>query len=216
LAPARRVGTALLQLGNLVDLKMYGLASPGKHTALIELGAIPIDYHSQDFVETLRRAEPDGLDAVFNGMAEDYLRRGNGGAAARGTLVHYGAPQSLLRFLVFLAHFIWLNVVPDGKAILGYGTHRVDPRCSRKTGSHSSHCWLKAKSNPSSRRSSHPGSGPGESAAGKRQRRRQRRFAGAGIVVKSLRRATAARKHFIADSILLYAILDSSLQAGSG
>ena len=49
-----------------------------------------------------------------------------------GTLVHYGAPQSLSRFVVFLAQFIWLNVVPDGKAILGYGTHRVDPRLLRE------------------------------------------------------------------------------------
>jgi NADPH:quinone reductase-like Zn-dependent oxidoreductase len=122
------VGTAFLQLGKLDNLKMYGLASPGKHAALTELGAIPIDYHSQDFVEVLRRAEPDGLDAVFNGMAEDYLKRGMAVLRRGGTLVHYGAPQSLSRFVLFLAEFIWLNLVPDGKAILGYGTHRVDVR----------------------------------------------------------------------------------------
>jgi len=122
------VGTAFLQLGKLDNLKMYGLASPNKHAALIELGAIPIDYRSQDFVEVLRRVEPDGLDAVFNGMAEDYLKRGMAVLRRGGTLVHYGAPQSLLRFALFLAEFIWLNLVPDGKSIKGYGTHRVDPR----------------------------------------------------------------------------------------
>ncbi len=120
------VGTALLQLSQLAGLKTYGLASPAKHAALIELGAIPIDYHSQDFVEVLRRAEPDGLDAVFNGMAEDYLKRGMAVLRRGGTLVHYGGPESLSRFIVFLAKFIWLNVMPDGKSILGYGTHRVD------------------------------------------------------------------------------------------
>ncbi len=46
------------------------------------------------------------------------LRRG-------GTLEHYGGPESFSGFMVFMAKFIWLNLVPDGKAILGYGTHRV-------------------------------------------------------------------------------------------
>jgi NADPH:quinone reductase-like Zn-dependent oxidoreductase len=122
------VGTAFLQLGKLENLTMYGLASPSKHAALIELGAIPIDYRSQDFVDVLRHAESNGLDAVFNGMAEDYLKRGMAVLRRGGTLVHYGAPQSLSRLVLFLAEFIWLNFVPDGKAILGYGTHRVDLR----------------------------------------------------------------------------------------
>ena len=95
---------------------------------MIELGAIPIDYRSQDFVEVLRHAEPNGLDCVFNGMAEDYLRRGMAVLRRGGTLVHYGGPESLSRFILFLAEFLWLNVVPDGKAIKGYGTHRVDLR----------------------------------------------------------------------------------------
>ena len=120
------IGTALLQLGQLDQLKMYGLASPHKHPALNELGAIPIDYRAQDFVEVLRRVEPDGLDCVFNGMAEDYLRRGMAVLRRGGVLVHYGAPESLPRFGLFLAEFMWLNLVPDGKAIKGYGTHRVD------------------------------------------------------------------------------------------
>jgi NADPH:quinone reductase-like Zn-dependent oxidoreductase len=120
------VGTAFLDLGKLDNLKMYGLASPGKHAALIELGAIPIDYRSQDFVAVLHHLEPNGLDAVFNGMAEDYLMRGMAVLRRGGTLVHYGGPESLSRFLLFMAEFIWLNVVPDGKSILGYGTHRVD------------------------------------------------------------------------------------------
>jgi NADPH:quinone reductase-like Zn-dependent oxidoreductase len=119
------VGTAFVDLGKLANLKMYGLASPSKHAALIELGAIPIDYRAQDFVEVLHRAEPDGLDAVFNGMAEDYLTRGMKVLQRGGTLVHYGGPESLSRFIKFMAQFIWLNVVPDGKSILGYGTHRV-------------------------------------------------------------------------------------------
>jgi NADPH:quinone reductase-like Zn-dependent oxidoreductase len=119
------VGTAFLDLGKLDNLKMYGLASPTKHAALSELGAIPIDYRTQDFVEVLRRVEPNGLDAVFNGMAEDYLTRGMAVLHKGGTLVHYGGPESLRRFIVFMGQFIWLNIVPDGKSMVGYGTHRV-------------------------------------------------------------------------------------------
>ena len=47
------VGTAFLQLGALAGLKMYGLASPSKHSVLAEYGATPIDYHHQDFVEVI-------------------------------------------------------------------------------------------------------------------------------------------------------------------
>ncbi len=119
------VGTAFIDLGQLDHLKMYGLASPSKHAALTKLGAIPIDYRSQDFVEVLHRLEPDGLDAVFNGMAEDYLTRGMKVLRHGGTLVHYGGPESLGHFVKFLAQFIWLSLVPDGKTMLGYGSHRV-------------------------------------------------------------------------------------------
>ncbi len=56
------VGTAFLQLGQLANLTMYGIASKSKHHILTEYGATPIDYHTQDFVEIIRQAEPDGLD----------------------------------------------------------------------------------------------------------------------------------------------------------
>jgi NADPH:quinone reductase-like Zn-dependent oxidoreductase len=42
------IGTALLQLGRLTGLKMYAVASRGKHAVLTHHGATPIDYRSQD------------------------------------------------------------------------------------------------------------------------------------------------------------------------
>ena len=119
------VGTAFLQLGKLADLKMYGLASRGKHAALTALGAIPIDYRAQDFVQVIREAEPGGIDYVFNGMGEEYLRRGLSVLRRGGVLVHYGAPQSFNHFLLFMAEFILFNLLPNGKKIEGYGTHRL-------------------------------------------------------------------------------------------
>ncbi|MFB0535027.1 MAG: medium chain dehydrogenase/reductase family protein [Anaerolineae bacterium] len=120
------VGTAFLQLGKLANLKMYGLASPSKHNTLTEYGAIPIDYHPQDFVQALRQSEPGGLDFVFNGMGEEYFERGLAVLRRGGALVHYGGPESFSRFLLLMAEFIFFNLLPNGKSIKGYGTHRGD------------------------------------------------------------------------------------------
>lgn len=119
------VGTAFLQLGKLAGLKMYGLASPGKFHILIEYGATPIDYHTQDFVEVLRQVEPEGIDYVFNGMDEAYFGRGLAVLKRGGVLVSYGAPQSFAGFLRFLGKYISNNLLPNGKSIAGYGTHRL-------------------------------------------------------------------------------------------
>lgn len=119
------VGTAFLQLGKLAGLKMYGLASPSKHKALAEYGAFPIDYRTQDFVQVVRKAEPDGLDFVFNGMGEEYFERGLAVLRRGGAFVHYGGPQSFARFLLLVAKFILYNLRPNGKMIKGYGTHRL-------------------------------------------------------------------------------------------
>ncbi|MGD9101538.1 MAG: medium chain dehydrogenase/reductase family protein [Anaerolineae bacterium] len=118
------VGTAFLQLGKLANLKIYGLASRSKHNVLTERGATPIDYHTQDFVEVIRQAEPEGLDFVFNGMGEEYFERGLAVLRRGGALVHYGGPESFSRFLLLMAKFILFNLLPNGKAIKGYGTHR--------------------------------------------------------------------------------------------
>jgi NADPH:quinone reductase-like Zn-dependent oxidoreductase len=120
------VGTAFLQLGRLANLKMYGIASGRKHSILTELGAVPIDYHTQDFVEVIRQAEPNGIDFVFNGMGEEYTERGLAVLRRGGALVFYGAPQSFSRLLLLLAKLALFNLLPNGKAIKGYGTHRVD------------------------------------------------------------------------------------------
>ncbi len=117
------VGTAFLQLGKLAGVRMYGLASPNKHKVLAEYGATPIDYHTQDFVQVLRQAEPAGLDFVFNGMGEETFERSLAVLRRGGVLVHYGGPQSFGRFLLLLVKLAFYHLLPNGKAIKGYGTH---------------------------------------------------------------------------------------------
>src|SRR5512144_2416098 len=63
---AGAVGQALLALGRLAGLELWGTAH-GAHAALIrELGATPIDYQHEDFTRVL----PDGFDVVFDGIGE--------------------------------------------------------------------------------------------------------------------------------------------------
>jgi NADPH:quinone reductase-like Zn-dependent oxidoreductase len=119
------VGTAFLQLGKLANLQMYGLASPGKHELLRQYGAVPIDYHRQDFVQVLHEREPLGIDFVFNGMAEEQFERGLSVLRRGGVLVHYGGPQSFARLWFLVAKLVFYTLLPNGKKIKGYGTHRL-------------------------------------------------------------------------------------------
>jgi NADPH:quinone reductase-like Zn-dependent oxidoreductase len=118
------VGTAFLQLGRLAGLKMYGLASPAKHEVLANHGATPLDYRGDDWVKTIREAEPDGLDFVFNGMGQEYFEPGLALMGRGGVLVAFGAPQSFKDFLLLVAKLVFYNLLPNGRRIKGYGTHR--------------------------------------------------------------------------------------------
>ncbi len=60
------LGTALLQLGRLAELEMYGTASTNNHELVSALGATPIDYRTEDFVERIRSLTGDGVDVVFD------------------------------------------------------------------------------------------------------------------------------------------------------
>ena len=117
------IGTALLQLGKLAGLKMYGVASRSKHALLAEYGAVPIDYHTQDFVDVVRQAEPDGLQAVISGMTHmDYVRRGLELLRQEGTLVSFGEPDSFSTLFRILGTMLKVNLLPNGKTVKLYGT----------------------------------------------------------------------------------------------
>jgi len=116
------IGTAFLQLGKLADLRMYGIASKSKHHILIEYGATPIDYHTQDFVDVIQQEEPNGIDAVFDGVGGDYIKRGFSLLRHGGTFVGYANPLSLSRTLHYLGRVILFNLLPNGKSAKYYGT----------------------------------------------------------------------------------------------
>jgi NADPH:quinone reductase-like Zn-dependent oxidoreductase len=125
------VGTALLELGRLAGLTLYGTASQGKHHVLTELGAVPIDYRTQDFVDVIRKAEPTGLDFVFNGMGAEYSSRALAVLHRGGKLVEYAPPASFSGLLFGLVKLAWLNLLPNGKSAAFYGISALYARDKR-------------------------------------------------------------------------------------
>ena len=89
------VGTALLQLGRLSGLEMYGTCSARSARAVTELGAAPIDYRNQDFVAEIRRLTGDGVDAVFDPIGGPHLWRSREALRPGGKVVGYGTTTSL-------------------------------------------------------------------------------------------------------------------------
>ena len=84
------VGTALLQLGRLAGVKMFGTCSAQAAAVVKELGATPIDYRNSDFVQEIHRLTGDGVDAVFDGIGGDNLWRSREGLREGGRVVVYG------------------------------------------------------------------------------------------------------------------------------
>ena len=62
------VGSALLQLGRLAGLEMYGTCSSQRMSAVSDLGGIPIDYRHLDFVKEIQRLTSEGVDVVSDGI----------------------------------------------------------------------------------------------------------------------------------------------------
>ena len=89
------VGTALLQLGRLSKLEMYGTCSAQGAPAVSELGAVPIDYHDLDFVQEIRRLTGHGVDVVFDSIGGSHIWRSRKALRPGGKVVAYGLTGSL-------------------------------------------------------------------------------------------------------------------------
>lgn len=90
------VGTALLQLGALQNLEMYGTVSAKYREVVIGLGATPLDYQTEDFVDRIAHLTPRGVDAVFDGIGGSNFKRSFQCLRPGGVLVAYGAYNSAI------------------------------------------------------------------------------------------------------------------------
>ncbi len=89
------VGSALLQLGRLAGLEMYGTCSSRGASAVSDLGGIPIDYQHQDFVREIHDRTGEGVDVVFDGIGGTHMWRSRKALRPGGRVVVYGLTSSL-------------------------------------------------------------------------------------------------------------------------
>jgi len=89
------VGSALMQLGRLAGLELYGTCSARGAGFVSDLGGIPIDYVHQDFVQEIHDLTGVGVDAVFDGLGGTHMWRSRRALRRGGRAVVYGLTASL-------------------------------------------------------------------------------------------------------------------------
>jgi NADPH:quinone reductase-like Zn-dependent oxidoreductase len=87
---AGRVGTAVLELAGLAGLRMYGTAAARDRAAVERLGAVAIDYRTEDFLARIRQLTGDGVDVVLDGLGGATSLRSFRALRPGGRLVVYG------------------------------------------------------------------------------------------------------------------------------
>jgi len=124
---AGAVGQALLVLGTMAGLQLWGGAR-GRHTALIsELGVTPIDYQREDFTRVL----PGGFDVVFDGIGEDGYRRSLTALKPGGLLCAYGYSagvqdqRRMLTMLMWIARLYLWRWLPGGRRAFFYSINAM-------------------------------------------------------------------------------------------
>jgi len=127
---AGAVGQALLQLGKLAGVQLWGGAR-GKNAPLIrELGATPVDYEHEDFTRVL----PGGFDVVIDGIGEDGYRRSFKALKPRGQLIAIGysasvqARKGLASILSRIARLYLWRFLPGGKRARFYSINAMRAR----------------------------------------------------------------------------------------
>jgi NADPH2:quinone reductase len=119
---AGAVGQALVTLGKMAGVEVWGTAR-AKHASLLrELGATPIDYQHEDLTAVL----PGGFDVVFDGIGENGYRRSFAALARNGLLCAFGytagvqAERSMREMLMWMARLWVWGKMPGGKRSRGY------------------------------------------------------------------------------------------------
>ncbi len=92
---AGRVGTAVLELGALAGLRLYGTASARDRAAVERLGAVAIDYRSEDFLARVRELPGKGVDVVLDGLGGALSLRSFRALRPGGRLVIFGHYSTL-------------------------------------------------------------------------------------------------------------------------
>ncbi|WP_410511020.1 zinc-binding dehydrogenase [Paenibacillus sp. BR2-3] len=105
------IGTALLQLGKLSSVEMFGTASKEKHAYVSSLHATPIDYKHTDFVREIKKYHPDGMDVVFDCVGGINFKKSYPLLRKNGRLIGYGSQHLLPTLMTIISR----KLIPDGK-----------------------------------------------------------------------------------------------------
>ena len=89
------VGSALLQLGRIAGLEMFGTCSSQRASAVTDLGGVPIDYRTVDFETEAHRLTREGVDVVFDGIGGSHMWRSRKALRRGGKAVIYGLTSSM-------------------------------------------------------------------------------------------------------------------------
>jgi len=135
---AGAVGQALLVLGKIARLELWGTGRGEQASLIRELGATAIDYQREDFT----RLVPGGFDVVFDGVGEDGYRRSFAALKRGGLLCAYGysagvqEQRRMLTMLTWIGRLYLWRRLPGGKRARFYSINvmRADiPATSGKT-----------------------------------------------------------------------------------
>ena len=93
---AGRVGTAVLELGALAALRLFGTCSGGDRAVVEGLGAVAIDYRNEDFLARVRELTGgEGVDVVLDSLGGPISLRSFRALRPGGRLVVYGRYATL-------------------------------------------------------------------------------------------------------------------------
>jgi NADPH2:quinone reductase len=124
---AGAVGQALLVLGGMAGLELWGGANAAHAGLIRDLGATPIDYKREDFT----RLVPGGFDVVFDGIGEDGYRRSFAALKRGGLLCAYGysagvqAKRRMLTMLMWIARLYLWRWLPNGRRAFFYSINAM-------------------------------------------------------------------------------------------
>jgi NADPH:quinone reductase len=132
---AGRVGTAVLELGALAGLRLYGTASARDCAAVERLGAVAIDYQNEDFLARVRELPDKGVDVALDGLGGVLSLRSFRALRRGGRLVVFGHYATLADgrkswqawiewYAATAAVWLWSLVAP-GRQMLAYRIQKL-------------------------------------------------------------------------------------------
>lgn len=92
---AGRVGTAVVELGALAGLRLYGTCSARDRAAVERRGVVAIDYRTEDFLARVRELPGKGVDVALDGLGGALSLRSFRALGPGGRLVVFGHYSTL-------------------------------------------------------------------------------------------------------------------------